>query len=122
MNKSTIPASFVPTSSIATCPYEALRSGVGLRFRDAARLAWLVLATAMLAAGCAVSTDATEPTPAKVEPEPATIPVCKSSNTAPGCPAGNSASWAITCDIPTESPAVWCTSPDGSKLSTVWCC
>jgi hypothetical protein len=122
MNNTTIPAPFETTAPAPGCPYESLRLGLGLRFRDAARLAWLVLVTAMLAAGCAMRTDATEPAPVEAPAEPATIPVCKSSNTAPGCPVPNSASWAVTCDIPTEAPAVWCSSPDGSTLSTVWCC
>ena len=126
--KTTIPAPFETPASAPSCPYEALRLGLGLRARDAARLTSLVVATALLAMACGGV--AVEPTPSSdpapsdssAPTAPAPAPVCKSSNTAPGCPAATSASWAVTCDITTPAPAVWCTAPEGDTSGKVWCC
>lgn len=70
--------------------YERLRLGIGLRLKDAARLAWLVLVTAMLAFGCAVRTDPTEPeqTPVAVSHGQANGDTCDFSGMH-GCFAGS---------------------------------
>ncbi len=95
----TIPASFAPTSSIATCPYECVRLGLGLRFRDAARLAYLVLATALLALACEAPVQA----PASDEPTPAPVVAWPALNATVAVPvtfsAEDNSGVAVACDM-----------------------
>ncbi len=68
MNKTTIPAPFETPAPTPGCPYECLRLGLGLRTRDAVRLTFLVVATALFAVACGgIAEESTDAGAAAVE-------------------------------------------------------
>ncbi len=100
LNAPTMIAPFEAPAPLPGCPYERVRLGAGLRFTDMARLAWLVLVTAMLAAGCAVNTDAPTPAPAATtEPAPVLPPLNATVAVSAELSEADRSGVAVACDL-----------------------